>query len=113
AMNPVALSTLCELVALKVHQKSALRVVLASDRSMDAMVKAPAMSAVAERLTGSFFMEPLADFEVKNYVYEKLRVAGCPAPQTVFPGDVCLELHAASGGWPGIVDQLAQQALRN
>jgi general secretion pathway protein A len=111
AMNPAALSTLCELVALKVHEKSALRVILASDRSMATMVKAPAMSCIAARVTGSFFVEPLSDFETKNYVYEKMRAAGCPAPQTVFPADVCLALHSAAGGWPGIVDQLALQAL--
>jgi type II secretory pathway predicted ATPase ExeA len=111
AMNPAALSTLCELVALKVHEKSALRLILASDRSMAAMVNAPAMSCIAERLTGSFFVEPLSDFETKNYVYEKLRAGGCPAPQTVFPGDVCIELHSASGGWPGVIDRLAMQAL--
>ena len=112
AMNPAALSTLCELVALKVHEKSALRVILASDRSMAAMVRAPAMSCIAARITGSFFVEPLSDFETKNYVYEKMRVAGCPAPQTVFPADVCLALHSAAEGWPGIVDQLAMLALR-
>lgn len=112
AMNPIALSTLCELVALKVHEKSALRVILASDRSMAAMVKAPAMSCIAARMTGSFSVEPLSDFETRNYLYEKLRAGGCPAPQTIFPGDVCLELHAAAGGWPGIVDQLALQAFR-
>jgi type II secretory pathway predicted ATPase ExeA len=112
AMNPAALSTLCELVALKVHEKSALRVILASDRSLAAMVKAPAMSCVAERMTGSFFVEPLSDFETRNYLYEKLRAGGCPAPQTIFPGDVCLELHKAGGGWPGIVDQLALEAFR-
>lgn len=112
AMNPAALSTLCELVALKVHEKSALRVILASDRSITAMVKAPAMSCVAERMTGSFFVEPLSDFETRNYLYEKLGAGGCPAPQTIFPGDVCLELHKAAGGWPGIVDQLALEAFR-
>ncbi|MEX2125802.1 MAG: FHA domain-containing protein [Woeseia sp.] len=107
AMNPAALSTLCELVTLKVHEKSALRLILASDRSMAAMVKAPAMSCISQRLTGSFFVEPLSDFETKNYVYEKLRAGGCPAPHTIFPGDVCIELHASSGGWPGAIDHLA------
>jgi len=111
AMNPAALSTLCELVSLKVHEKSALRLVLASDRSMAAMVKAPAMACIARRLTGSFFVEPLSDFETKNYIYEKLRAGGCPAPQTIFPGDVCIELHAAAGGWPGVIDRLALQAF--
>lgn len=112
AMNPAALRTLCELVALKVHEKSALRVILASDRCLAAMVNAPAMSCVAARITGSFFVEPLSDFETKNYLYEKMRAAGCPAPQTIFPADICLELHAAAGGWPGMVDQLALMALR-
>lgn len=112
AMNPAALSTLCELVALKVHEKSALRVILASDRSLAAMAKAPAMSCIADRVTGSFFIEPLSDFETKGYLYEKLRAGGCPAPQTIFPGDVCLELHKAAGGWPGLVDRLALAALR-
>jgi hypothetical protein len=79
---------------------------------MAAMMKAPAMSCVAARVTGSFFVEPLSDFETKNYVYEKMLAAGCPAPHTIFPADACLELHAAAEGWPGIVDQLALTALR-
>jgi type II secretory pathway predicted ATPase ExeA len=112
AMNPAALATLCALVALKVHEKSALRVILASDRSMAAMVKAPAMSCIDARMTGSFFVEPLSDFETKNYVYEKMLAAGCPAPQTIFPADVCLRLHSSADGWPGIVDRLALLALR-
>ena len=111
AMSPAALSTLCELVTLKVHEKCALRLVLASDRSMATMVKAPAMACIARRLTGSFFVEPLSDFETKDYIYEKLRAGGCPAPQTIFPGDVCIELHAASGGWPGVIDRLVLQAF--
>jgi type II secretory pathway predicted ATPase ExeA len=111
AMSPAALGALCELVALKVHEKSAIRVILASDRSMAVMVKAPAMSCIAARVTGSFFVEPLSDFETKSYLYEKLRAAGCAAPQTIFPADVCLELHSAAGGWPGVVDRLALVAL--
>lgn len=111
AMSPAALSTLCELAALKVHEKSALRLILASDRDMAAMVAAPAMSCIRERVTGSFIVEPLSDYETKHYVYEKMRAAGCPAPQTVFPADVCLDLHAAAGGWPGVIDRLALLAI--
>jgi type II secretory pathway predicted ATPase ExeA len=111
AMSPAALSALCELAALKVHEKSALRLILASDRDMAAMVRAPAMSCIRERVTGSFIVEPLSDYETKHYVYEKMRAAGCPAPQTVFPADVCLDLHAAAGGWPGVIDRLALLAI--
>lgn len=111
AMIPGALGTLCDLVALKVQEKSALRLILASDRSMAAMVKAPAMSCIAERQTGSFDLLPLSDFETKNYLYAKMRAGGCSVPAAVFPDDVCMELHAASNGWPGVIDRLVQLAL--
>ncbi|MGH8194144.1 MAG: FHA domain-containing protein [Woeseiaceae bacterium] len=112
AMSPGALSTLCDLVTLKVHEKSALRLILASDRSLAAIVKAPAMSCIAERYTGSFELEPMSAAETKNYLYAKMRAGGCAVPATVIPEDICLELHAASSGWPGIVDRLVLLALK-
>jgi general secretion pathway protein A len=111
AMIPATLSTLCDLVALRVQDKSALRLILASDRSIAAMVRAPAMACVAERLTGSFELEPLSDSETKKYVHAKLRAAGCAAPANLFRDDVCGELHAASNGWPGAIERLALLAL--
>ena len=111
AMVPAALATLCDLVSLRVKDKSALRLILASDRSLTAMMKAPAMACIAKRQTGSFELEPMSDFETRNYVYSKLRAGGCSAPARVFPEDVCLELHAASNGWPGIVERLVLLAL--
>ena len=111
AMVPAALSTLCDLVSLRVKDKSALRVILASDRSLSAMMKAPAMACIAKRQTGGFELEPMSDFETRNYVHTKLRAGGCSAPARVFPEDVCLELHAASNGWPGVVERLVLVAL--
>lgn len=111
AMIPGALSTICDLVSLKVHDKSALRLIMASDRSLAAMMKAPAMACIAGRHTGTFELEPMSDFETRNYVYAKMRAGGCGAPARVFPEDVCLELHAASNGWPGVVERLVLLAL--
>lgn len=111
AMSPAALSTVCDLVALEVRNQSALRFILASDRSMAAMLKAPAMACIAKRQTGSFELEPLSDFETKHYVYAKMRAGGCSTPARVFPEDVCLELHAASNGWPGVIERLVLLAL--
>lgn len=42
-MTPATLGILCDLVALRVQDASALKVVLSSDRSMAVMVRAPAM----------------------------------------------------------------------
>ncbi len=111
AMVPAALGTLCDLVSLRVRDQSALKFILASDRSLAAMVKAPAMAPIARRQTGSFELAPMTDFETKNYVYTKMRAGGCSTPARVFPEDVCLELHAASNGWPGVIERLVLLAL--
>jgi len=59
ALNPSALRVLCELSSLKIRAKSALRLILASDRSISSIVKAPAMASISQRLTGDFHLEPM------------------------------------------------------
>ena len=63
------------------------------------------------RLTESFNLQPLHGTETRDYLYAKLRAGGCLDPENVLPENVCVELHDASGGWPGIVDRLAILAL--
>ncbi len=111
ALNPSALRVLCELAELKVKQKSALRLILASDRSISSIVEAPAMASIFKRLTGDFHLEPLTKDETTEYLHAKLRAGGCVDPQGVLPDDVCEALHSASGGWPGIVDSLVRLAM--
>ena len=111
AVDPSALRVLCDLANLKVRQHSALRLVLSSDRSIASMIESPAMQWFGTHATGEFELGPLNLDETTDYVYAKLRAGGCPDPENVIPDDVCDELHFASGGWPGIVDQLALTAL--
>jgi type II secretory pathway predicted ATPase ExeA len=111
ALNPSALRVLCELAELKVKQKSALLLILASDRSISSIVEAPAMASIFKRLTGDFHLEPLTKDETTEYLHAKLRAGGCVDPQGVLPDDVCEALHSASGGWPGIVDSLVRLAM--
>jgi len=110
-LNPGVLHALCELAELKVHAKAALRLVLSSDHSILPILRAPAMMPVCERLTGEFRLGTLTQNETRNYLHSKLRSGGCSKPEGVLPGDVCDALHSASGGWPGIVDRLALDAL--
>jgi hypothetical protein len=49
--------------------------------------------------------------DAKEYLREKLRRAGSQIPEYVFPNSVCVELWDASGGWPGVLDRIAQLAL--
>ena len=111
ALNPSALRVLCELAGLKIRTKSALRLILASDRSISSIVKAPAMASISQRLTGDFHLEPMTNHESTDYLHAKLRAGGCFEPLSVLPEDVCRDLHTASGGWPGVLDRLVLLAL--
>ena len=110
-MNPSALRVLCELAKIRVREHFALRLVLVSDRPIQYLTKASAMEGIAKRVSGDFHLEPLTLDEVTDYLFAKMRSGGCFDPENVFPEDVCDKLHAASGGWPGIVDRLALLAL--
>ena len=111
AMSPIALEMLCELAELTVNGKSALRIILVSDRPMMPIIRAPAMQTISNRVTGKFLLQPLTRTETTNYVHTKLKSGGCEKPQAVVPPAVCNRLHAVSGGWPGMIDQLTMTAL--
>jgi general secretion pathway protein A len=113
ALKASALRALCELAELKVRGIAALKMVLVSDRPMLSLVKSPGMAPLANRLTHDFHMRPMTNEEAMQYIYSKLRAAGSPVPEYVFPLAVCTELWRASGGWPGILDRVALLALAN
>lgn len=114
-LNPSALRALCSLADLKCTRAhrltSALKIVLVSDRSLESIIEAPAMVAIARRVAINFQMRPMSCDDAKEYLREKLRRAGSVIPEYVFPNSVCVELWDASGGWPGVLDRIAELAL--
>jgi type II secretory pathway predicted ATPase ExeA len=114
-LNPSALRALCGLAELKSLKDnrlvSALKILLVSDRSIESIIEAPAMAAIAHRIAVNFQMRPMSCDDAKEYLREKLRRAGSSIPEYVFPNSVCVELWDASGGWPGVLDRIAQLAL--
>ena len=114
-LNPSALRALCSLAELRSLRDnrlvSALKIVLVSDRALNSIIEAPAMSSIADRVAVNFQMRPMSCDDAKDYLREKLRRAGSRVPEYVFPNSVCVELWDASGGWPGVLDRIAMLAL--
>ena len=110
-LNPSAMRALCELADIRVQTGSALKIVLVSDRSLEAMVSAESMEAIANRVLHNYHLRPMSRDETKEFVYAKLRAAGSDCPEFVFSDEFCEELWKASGGWPGIVDRISLLAL--
>ncbi len=115
ALNPSALRATAELAELRVrhqgHQHSAIKIILASDQSLQPLLQSPGLESLAKRMVADFHLHPLTRDEAANYLHSKLKAAGCKVPEFVFPSSVCTELWQASGGWPGILDRIASLAL--
>ena len=106
-MYPSTLCVLCKLAAQTVHKQFALRIILVSNRYFRRIIDSPSMSPIADRLIGDFVLNPLTAQESLIYLYAKLKSFGVDQPDSVFSGDICSELHAVSGGWPGKLDEIA------
>jgi pSer/pThr/pTyr-binding forkhead associated (FHA) protein len=111
-LNPVALRSLCELASLKTrNNKSALKMVLVSERSLLSIIETPPMESIRKRVSHDFHLRPMTYREATDFLYHKLRMAGCSTPEFVFPTAVCIQLWRSSGGWPGILNRIALLTL--
>lgn len=111
ALEPSGQLALCELAALEVNDKCAIRMVLTSNQTMMPIVRKPTMKPILNRLTGEFRLKPLELIETRKYLRKKLLGAGCKKPEHVIPDEVCDRLHIESGGLPGVIDRLAAAAF--
>jgi type II secretory pathway predicted ATPase ExeA/pSer/pThr/pTyr-binding forkhead associated (FHA) protein len=111
-LNPIALRSLCELASLKTRNNmSALKMVLVSERSLLSIIETPPMAEIRKRVSHDFHLRPMTYREATEFLHHKLRMAGCSAPEFVFPTAVCIQLWRSSGGWLGILNRIAMLTL--
>lgn len=110
-LAPEVLTTLCSLADIRTNRQSALRLILACERSIEHLFSEPDLKCIASRLTGVHRLRNMTPPETQDYLYEKLYAAGADDPRKLFPETVCRHIFDASGGWPGVVDRLAAFAL--
>ena len=75
-LKPDALEALCELASLEVNGKSAVRMILVSEKPMLSILRSRAMRPIAQRMTDKFLLRPLTRQETTAYVYKKLVSGG-------------------------------------
>jgi type II secretory pathway predicted ATPase ExeA len=110
-MDPGALRVLCRLAELRLDQRIALRLILVSQHAPFAIVHAPAMSAIENRMPDAFELGPMTERETIRYIHAKLRTGGSINPERLIPEKVCREIYKSSKGWPGQTDRFAEFAL--
>jgi len=111
-MFPSALRTLSQLAEIVAgDQLFGLRMVLTGREGLKPIVNSEGMASVARRNAGSFVISPLSLREALLYLHARLGACGVNNADTVFPVDVCDRLYQQSGGWPGLMNQYAIEAI--
>lgn len=110
-MYPSALRILNTLAELRAQEHYAIRILVSGGDGLSALIESPGMASLAERRVGSFVLSPLSLREALIYLHARLAACGVNNADTVFPVDVCDRLYQQSGGWPGLMNQFAREAI--
>jgi type II secretory pathway predicted ATPase ExeA len=97
------------LTNFQLDDRNLVAVVLVGQPELKKRLRHKAYRALTQRIGAWFHLTPLSDEDTAAYVAHRLEIAGARRP--VFSDDAVAGLHAASGGIPRVVNQLATQAL--
>jgi len=111
-MYPSSLRILNTISAMAIQGRYALRLVLTGDKSMQTLVESDGMTSIRQRDPVSYSMLPLSSKETMIYLHARLQAAGSERADTIFPFDVCDRLREQSGGWPGMLNGFALEAIK-
>ena len=96
---------------LETHQHKLMQIVLFGQPELDKNLQDKSIRQLKERITHSFYLNPLTPEEVSDYLRHRLKAAGCPAPQ-VFSKAAENLIAKASGGLTRRINILADKALK-
>jgi type II secretory pathway predicted ATPase ExeA len=97
------------LTNFQLDDRNLVAIVLVGQPELRERLRHRTYRALTQRIGVSFDLVPLAAGETLAYVRHRLAVAGAERP--IFTDEAVARLHAAAGGIPRVVNQLATQAL--
>ncbi len=110
-MYPSTLKVLDELAGLEQQGRFVLRFLLTGGDGLHSVMGSTGMLNIAQRSPALFALQPLTAKETMIYLHARLQSAGSERADTIFPFDVCDALREQSGGWPGLLNHAALNAI--
>lgn len=111
-MYPSTLGILNILAGVEIDTRFAVRFILGGTRALQNLIDSDGLKNFSKRDPGVFTMAPLSSKETMIYLHARLKAAGCDRADTIFPFDVCDRLREQSGGWPGMLNLFALEAIK-
>jgi len=97
------------LTNFQLDDRNLIAVMLVGQPELRSRLKHRTYRALTQRIGVSFELVPLSVEDTRGYLAHRLAVAGAGEP--LFTDDAVAGLHAAAGGVPRLLNQLATQAL--
>jgi MSHA biogenesis protein MshM len=95
---------------LETHRHKLMQIVLFGQPELDEKLDLKAIRQLRERITHSFYLQPLNSEEVREYLHFRLQNAGCPWPQLFSPRAEKL-IATTSGGLTRRINIIADKSL--
>ena len=95
---------------LETHRHKLMQIVLFGQPELDRKLENKSIRQLRERITHSFYLQPLNEQEIREYLHFRLQAAGCPWPQ-LFSPKAEIMLAKASAGLSRRINILADKAL--
>ncbi len=110
AMPVETLETLRLLTNLETEKRKLLQVVLFGQPELDALLAAPSVRQLRQRITFSYSLLPMSRIEADIYVAHRLRVAGYQGAR-IFSREALKVLYLGSRGIPRLINILCNKAM--
>jgi len=110
-MYPSGLRALDRIADCREQSRFTLRLILTGRPALRKLVSSQQLVHVGDRVVNDYTLEPMTMREAMAYLHNRLSACGVRPPDSVFPVNVCDRLHARSGGWPGVLNAQAIDAI--
>ncbi len=108
-LSPEGLEELRMLTNINSGKDELIQLILVGQPELRAMVLAPSMRQLAQRVAASFHLERMGGAMVRAYIGHRLRRAGGTGDE--FTPEACDVVHAATQGVPRLINQLCDFAM--
>ncbi len=109
-LAPDVLEQLRLLTNLETSERKLLQIILIGQPELRAMVAAPELEQLAQRVIARYHLQALSADETRQYIAHRLAVAGLQGPLP-FQQRALARVHALTGGVPRRINLLCDRAL--
>jgi general secretion pathway protein A len=94
---------------IELQDKKLINIFFVGQTEFNEMLMEDRNRAVRQRITVSYYIDPLTEAEARLYIQHRLKVAG--ATREIFGRDAIREIYNFSGGYPRLINIICDHAL--